>query len=119
MFFMIMCSINKSIEMMDDENEIKNYKGIVRYIFLIVVMVFVKCFSYFAKEEITSDLLYIVDRTWENVALIIVLVVICIGKRGFGVVFCNGLKENRESLGLTELIDNEDNDNSENEALTI
>ena len=68
-------------------------------------MVLVKFLSYFAKEGVTLDVLYIIDRLWENIAAMIIIALICIGKRGFGVLFCNKHKNTRKQV--TQMIENE------------
>ena len=98
LFILIMCNVNKHIKKADDDDEINNYKSIVRYIFLIVLMVLVKFLSYFAKEGVTLDALYIIDRVWENIIAMIIISLICIGKKGFGVLFCKKRQNNQKEL---------------------
>ena len=105
LFILIMCNVNKHIKKADDDDEINNYKRIVSYIFLIVLMVLVKFLSYFAKEGVTLDVLYIIDRVWENIAAMIIIALICIGKRGFGVLFCNKHQNTRKQVN--QMIENE------------
>ena len=105
LFILIVCNVNKHIKTADDDEEINNYKSIVRYIILIVLMVLVKFLSYFAKEGVTLDVLYIIDRVWENTAATIIISLICIGKKGFGVLFCKRKQNNKKDL--TQIIEDE------------
>lgn len=105
LFILLMCNIKKFIQKGDDDDEINNYKGIIRYIFLIVLMVLIKLLSYFAKEGVTVDVFYIIDRVCENIVAWIIIVLICIGKKGFYILFCSKRKINK--IDLTQIINKE------------
>ena len=97
-FILIVCHVNKHIKKADDDEEINNYKSIIRYIFLIAFIVIVKFLSYVVKEGVTLDVLYIIDRVWENIVATIIISLICIGKKGFGVLFCTKKQKNIKKL---------------------
>ena len=72
-----------------EEREIEAYKMIRYYFVFIIFMVLVKVLSYFLKEGKGADAFYLIDRVWENLTSLLLMLTLVIGKKGF-----------RDALGL-------------------
>ena len=66
-----------------EEREIEAYKMIRYYFVFIIFMVLVKVLSYFLKEGKGADAFYLIDRVWENLTSLLLMLTLVIGKKGF------------------------------------
>ena len=56
----------------------------IRYYFVFIIfMVLVKVLSYFLKEGTGADAFYLIDRVWENLTSLLLMLTLVIGKKGF------------------------------------
>lgn len=88
-----------------EEREIEAYKMIRYYFVFIIFMVLVKVLSYFLKEGKGADAFYLIDRVWENLTSLLLMLTLVIGKKGFHDVldlFRQCSKEDKQEV-LTQL----------------
>ena len=81
----VVIQINVCIRIKDslEEREIEAYKMIRYYFVFIIFMVLVKVLSYFLKEGKGADAFYLIDRVWENLTSLLLMLTLVIGKKGF------------------------------------
>lgn len=101
-FCAIQINVCKRINKSYQETEIEAYKLLRIYFVFIICLLSVKIVSYLLKEGITLNFFYLIDRVFENITSLILMITLVIGKKGFKEakqLFFNCSKnENREKF---------------------
>ena len=82
-FIAIQINVGIRIKGSLQEKEIEAYKMIRYYFIFIIFMALVKALSYFLKEGKAADAFYLIDRVWENLTSLLLMLTLVIGKKGF------------------------------------
>lgn len=84
LFIIIQIIVCKKIKNASLKEETERYKNVIQYFIIVIMIVLIKVLSYFLKEKQSAmNVFYLVDRVWENLTSLLLIITLVIGKKGF------------------------------------
>ena len=86
-FFIIQIKVCKRMKDSLTKKEAQSYKNVIHYFVIVIIIVLIKFLSYFLKEhqdyQVAMNVFYLIDRVWENLTSLLLIITLVIGKKGF------------------------------------
>lgn len=83
-FLIIQIKVCKRMKDSLTKKEAQSYKNVIHYFVIVIIIVLIKFLSYFLKEhQDAMNVFYLIDRVWENLTSLLLIITLVIGKKGF------------------------------------
>ena len=83
-FLIIQIKVCKRMKDSLTKKEAQSYKNVIHYFIIVIIIVLIKFLSYFLKEhQKAMNVFYLIDRVWENLTSLLLIITLVIGKKGF------------------------------------